>query len=291
MHIRLLPPNVKGILWALLATALLSIATAMIKSSVADFHVLQVLFIRQSVILLSVLPIIARNFPDSLKTQHPKLNVIRLLGAFTALSTGIWAVSLLPLSTAITLGFSRVFLVTLLAMYFLGEGFGRHRLFAILIGFGGVVVIMRPSVEGFANLNTIVPLVGALGAAVAVTCVRQLTKTEKTSAMLSYQAIFVGVLAGIPMFWLWVTPSWAQLAQLVGIGVVSTLGQWAGISALRQGEASLIASIGFMQMIYALILGYVFFAELPDKFTLIGAGLIIGSALYTIRREAMAKAK
>ncbi|NOX74199.1 MAG: EamA family transporter [Alphaproteobacteria bacterium] len=93
------------------------------------------------------------------------------------------------------------------------------------------------------------------------------------------------------MIWLWVTPSWPQLLQLVGVGVVASLGQWAGISALRQGEASLISSIGFMQMIYALILGYVFFAELPDRFTLIGAGLIIGSALYTIRREAMAKAE
>ncbi len=283
------PGNFQGILWALLATALLSIATALIKSSVADFHVLQVLFMRQAVIFVTVVPILARNFPASLKTTRPKLHVIRLLGAFTALSAGIWAVSLLSLSTAVTLGFSRVFFVTLLAMYFLGEAFGRHRLFAILAGFGGVVIIMRPSVAGFANLDTLVPVIGAMGAAVAVTCVRHLAQTEKTATLLSYQAIFVGVLAGVPMFWLWVTPSWPQLAQLVAIGLIAAAGQWAGIRALRLGEASVISSIGFMQLIYALALGLVFFAELPDRYTLIGAGLIIGSALYTIRREAISK--
>jgi drug/metabolite transporter (DMT)-like permease len=104
--------------------------------------------------------------------------------------------------------------------------------------------------------------------------------------LLSYQAIFVGLLAGVPMSWLWVTPEWTGLGLMVGIGLVSSVGQWLGVRALRAGEASLVAGVEYMKLIYATILGYWLFSEWPDMFTLVGAVLIIGSALFTIHREA-----
>ncbi len=281
--------NIQGVLWALLATGLFAIVAAMAKVAVTEYHVLQILFFRQIVVFLSSLPSIANSFPQSLKTKHPEMHVVRLLGAFVALSTSIWAVAVLPLTTAITLAFAQVFVVALLAMWFLKEPVGLYRIGAVIVGFIGVVVVMRPGVDGLINIYALIPLAGAVGAAFAVISVRKLSQTESTATLLVYQAVFVGILSGIPLLWLWVTPDLPGLLFLLAMGVLATIGQWVGVKALRLGEASVIGNIQYTQLIYATVLGYALFDEIPDAYTLIGAAIIIGSALFIIHREAANK--
>lgn len=283
------PENIQGILWALLATGLFATVAAMAKFAVTEYHVLQILFFRQIVVFSSSLPSIRADFPQSLKTEHPGLHGVRLLGAFVALSTSIWAVAVLPLTTAITLSFAQVFFVALAAAWFLKETVGLHRICAVIVGFIGVVVVMRPGVDGLFNLYALVPLAGAFGAAFAVISVRRLSQTESTATLLFYQATVVGLLAGIPLIWFWVTPDLFGLFYLLSMGVVATLGQWVGIKALRLGEASVIGNIQYTQLVYAAFFGYVFFSEIPDIYTLTGAVIIIGSALYIVHREAVRK--
>lgn len=117
-----------GVSWALLAALLYTLAAAAAKVLVGDFHVLEILFFRQIVVLLSTLPEMRRSFPQALYTSRPGLHAIRLVGAFLALSCGIWAVAVLPLATATTLGFSQVFFVALLARFFSAKLSGRKRL-------------------------------------------------------------------------------------------------------------------------------------------------------------------
>ena len=149
---------------------------------------------------------------------------------------------------------------------------------------------MQPSGDGFINLNALIPLAGAVGAAFAVISVRKLSQTESTATLLLYQAVFVGALAGIPLFWLWVTPDLPGLLLLLAMGILATTGQWVGVKALRLGEASVIGNIQYTQLIYAAILGYALFGETPDTHTLLGAAIIIASALYMVHREAIKKA-
>jgi drug/metabolite transporter (DMT)-like permease len=281
--------NLQGILWALLATGLFAVVAAMAKIAVTEYHVLQILFFRQVVVFLSSLPTIAQDFPEAMKTRHPGLHCLRLLGAFVALSTSIWAVAVLPLTTAITLAFAQVFFVALLAMWFLKEPIGMHRISAVLVGFVGVIVVMRPGVDGLINIHALIPLAGAVGAALAVISVRRLSQTESTATLLFYQAAFVGLLAGVPLIWLWATPDLFGLFFLTAMGILATVGQWVGVKALRLGEASVIGNIQYTQLIYAAILGYFVFNEVPDMFTLIGAAIVIGSALYIVHREAIRK--
>lgn len=283
--------NLQGLLWALAATALFAIVLAMVKSAVIDFHVLQILFIRQLVVFISVLPSLARDFPQNLKTQRPFAHMIRLAGAFVALSTGIWAVALLPLTTATTLAFSQVFFVALLASKFLGEPVGIHRISAISIGFIGVIVAMRPGLDGVATVNSLIPIIGAFGAALAVICVRKLSQSDSTATLLAYQSVAVGVLSGVPLFWLWVTPNLSQLALLVGIGLLATIAQWVGVKALRMGEASVVGNIEYTKLIYAAVLGYLAFSEVPDAYTITGAAIIIGSSIYLFRREVLNRSR
>lgn len=277
--------NVKGILWGLLAAAVFSVVSAMAKVAVTDYHVLQILFFRQIVVFLSVLPDIAGDFRQNLKTQRPGLHAVRLIGAFIALSCGIWAVAVLPLTTATTLAFAQVFFVALLALWFLNEPVGRHRIAAVIVGFVGVLVVMRPGVEGFVDLNAVIPILAALGAAVAITSVRKLSQTDSTATLLVYQSVFVGALAGIPMLWLWVTPDLSGWAFLLAMGVLATLGQWVGVKALRLGEVSLVSNMEYTKLIYAALLGYVLFSEIPDAYTVLGACIIIGSSIYILHRE------
>ncbi|MFT6306794.1 MAG: drug/metabolite transporter (DMT)-like permease [Halioglobus sp.] len=278
-------------LWALIATALFALAAAMAKVAVKDYHILQILFFRQLVVFLSSLPFIASSFPASLKTQQPLIHTYRLIGAFIALSGGIWAVSILPLTTATTLGFAQVFFISLLAWYFLNEPIGTHRLGAVALGFLGVILVMRPGFDGILNVNVLIPTIAALGASVAIISVRKLSQTESTATLLVYQALFVGILAGIPLFWLWVTPDLPGLLFLMAMGVLAAGGQWTGVIALRLGEASVIGSIQYVQLIYAAILGFILFCEVPDRYTLLGAAIIISASLYLMYRESLSKKK
>lgn len=277
--------NHRGILWMLLSTVLAALVAVLAKSAVTQYHILQILFFRQVFVFLSALPGLTRSFPDSLKTQHPLIHALRLIGAFLALFMSVWALSVLPLTTAITLGFSQVLFLSILALVFLKEQVGRHRLIAVAAGFVGVLIVMRPGVDGISGLNALIPIAGAFGAAVAFICVRKLSQTESTETILAYQAIFVGVIAGIPLFWLWKTPDLPGLGLLVSMGVLATMANWFGVKALRLGEASVVGNIEYMKLIYAVALGYVVFDEVPDGYTLVGAAVIILAAVYIFHRE------
>jgi drug/metabolite transporter (DMT)-like permease len=277
--------NISGIIWALVAAGMFAIVAAMSKVAVTEYHVLQILFFRQIVVFLSSLPAIARSFPQSLKTEHTGLHLVRLTGAFTALSCGIWAVAVLPLTAAITLGFAKVFFVALLAHRFLREPVGFHRIIAVVVGFVGVTIVMRPGVDGFFDVESLIPIVGALGAGMAIISVRKLSQTESTATLLVYQAVFVGVLAGVPMFWFWKTPDLYGFLFLAAMGVLATIGQWVGVKALRLGEASVVGNIEYVKLIYAAVLGYLLFQEIPDNYTITGALVIVGSAVYMYHRE------
>lgn len=277
--------NSKAAFLALISTALITGVAALSKAAVVDYHVLQILFFRQCIIFLSTLPQITHDFPNSLKTKNPKVHAIRLTGAFVGLTCGIWAVGLLPLTTATTLAFSQTFFMAILALIFLKESVGIHRIGAIIVGFVGVLIVVRPGSEGFANLGTFIAITGALGAAVAFISVRWLSQSERTATLLVYQATFVGILAAIPMFWLWKTPDFMGWILLTSVGVLAVPAQWIGVTAVRLGESSLLAYIQYAKLLYAGLLGYFIFDEVPDRYTLIGATVIIASALYIFHRE------
>ncbi len=159
----------------------------------------------------------------------------------------------------------------------------------MIVGFIGVVIVMRPGAEGLFDANALIPTIGAIGAAVAATSVRKLSQTESTATLLVYQSLFVGAMAGVPLFWLWETPDLAGLLFLLAMGVVATAGNWIAVKALRLGEASVVGNIEYSQLVYAAILGFVLFSEVPDLYTIAGAAIIVGSSVYIFHREAMRK--
>lgn len=282
--------NLTGVLWALLSTASFATAAAFAKMATEDYHVWEIVFIRQVFVFLSVLPAIVQAFPNRLKTKRPGWHAFRLLGSTTGLLCSFWAVSQLPLPTAATLTFTSTFFVSIFAWWLLGERFGLPRMIAILVGFGGVIVVVRPGLDLFADTYSLIAVTGALGLAIAMTCMRSLAQTESTVVLIAYQAIFIGALSIIALPFVWITPTLEGFLLMSGVGVTSILAQYTVVKSLRAGEAGVIASIEYMKLIYATTLGFVLFATLPDIWTLAGAFIIIGAALFTVIREARSKA-
>lgn len=280
-----LPGNVKGTIWALAATAMFVMVAALVKLASQDYHIAQILFFRQAVMLLLVAPTILRHFPHSLRTARPGLHLLRLCGALAALSLGFTALAHLPLATATTLSFAKVFFVTLIAIPMVGEKIGWHRFTSILVGFIGVLIMLRPDPDAAVSLYAFVAIMGAAGAALAVVSVRKLIQTESTVTLLSYQAIFVGGVVSLPAFWFWQIPDLPGLLLLLSIGFGSFAGQWLGVQSYRAGEVSVVTSMEYTKLIYATIIGIIVFSEWPDLNTLIGAAIIISAAIYTIIRE------
>ncbi len=268
----------KAIFLALIATALVALTAAMAKTAAAEVPVLEILFFRQIVVLASTLPAFV-NTKSILRSAKPALHSLRLLGAVTALGFGLWAVAVLPLTTAITLSFMQVIFVALMAPWFLGEPANRNRMLATMLGFVGVILFLNPT--GLADIRIFIPLVGAFGAAIALLTVRRLSQSESTDTLLAYQAIFIGAFAAVPMLWLWKTPSLPTLALLFGIGALATFSQRLSIHALRLGHATIIANIGYTQILYATLLGMLLFGETLTMREAVSTGLIISAALLT----------
>ena len=115
------------------------------------------------------------------------------------------------------------------------------------------------------------------------------SQSESTQTLLVYQSLFVGVLAGVPLFWFWKSPDLGGALFLLAMGILATVGQWVGVKALRLGEAIVVGNIQYMQLIYAAILGFFLFGEVPDIYMIAGAAIIIGSSIYIIHCEALSK--
>ncbi|GGB36489.1 multidrug transporter [Roseibium aquae] len=285
--IKRLPANTIGALWILQAAFLFTVMTALIKLVGDGLTVFQILAIRQAIMVAIVAPKIVPNLPGSLATRRPGLQAARIVFASTAMLCGFTAIIHMPLADATALGFSKTFFVTVFAILFLGEQVGRHRWGATIVGFIGVLVMLRPDGEGLIDPYALMAIVGAAAAGMVMIILRILTRTDAPVTILTYQATFVGLIMAIPAYLTWQTPTFDQWVLLGLIGVVSWAAQMSNIQAFRAGEATAIASLDYTRLLYATLFGAFLFGHWPSVETLVGAVIIIAASLYTVRREAI----
>jgi drug/metabolite transporter (DMT)-like permease len=148
-----------------------------------------------------------------------------------------------------------------------------------------VVIVAWPTPEQALNAYSLLAVVSAAAVSFVMILVRQLSKVDPPITILTYQALGVGLLMLPPTIWFWQTPTWADLLLIVGIGIVSVIGQTCNILALRAAEASALAPLDYSKLIYALALGYLIFSEWPEPRVFVGAFIIIAAAIYTLHRE------
>lgn len=282
---RHLPGNVRGGLWVLLGSLFFAVMVVLIKIAGRSLHVTEILFFRQLTMLLLAAPVILRYFPSSLITALPGLQFLRVSIAFLAMLLGFSAIIHLPLAEATTLNFAKTFFVGILAIIFLGEVVGVRRWGAMFMGFVGVVVIAWPDGGSAFNIYSLMAVGSAAAVACVMTMMRTIAQVDKPVTILSYQAIGVGILMIPPTIWFWKTPTLADLVLVAVIGAVSSVGQLCNIQAFKVGEASAIATLDYVRLIYAIIFGFLIFNEWPEPRVFVGAAIIVGAAIYTLHRE------
>ncbi len=287
---RSLSPNLEGALW-MLASALVFTANGVLVKALAEtgMSFFQIALARAGFALLAILPFVYLAGWRALRTAYPGTHVIRAVCGAGAMLSGFYALSHLPLADVTAIGFTTPLFATILAILFLGETVRWRRWTATLVGFGGVLIMLRPgallSGEGIALDGFLAALGMAAGIAVAVIMVKRLPKSEHQAVMLLWFCLASIALAVVPAIQAWQNPSLEQWLMLAGVGVIGVSGQSLIIRAYRAGEASFVAPFDYSKILFAMAFGFLFFAEIPEIWTLAGAAVIVASSLYIAQRE------
>ena len=210
-----------------------------------------------------------------------RLHAVRAVLGLSAMYCMFLALVHLPLANAVLLKMTAPLFIPLVAMFWLGESLDRRTLAALVIGFAGVVVILRP--EGSWDAIAMVGLLGGAFMAAAKVSVRRLTHVEPVMRIVFYFALFATLLSALPLPWRWQTPVGNEWWLLLALGVFGTGAQFLLTHALRLSHASVIAPLSYASLVFGALLGYMFWKEVPAPGFFLGAVLVVMAGLLVVR--------
>lgn len=280
--------NVRGSILIIIGTFVGTLMVSCIKVLGQRIPVVEILFMRQVVLLLVIAPMMVRNFPGVFVSRHRKLHFIRVGVSSIAMITGFTAFVHLPLAEATTIGFARTLFTTVLAVLILHETVGLRRWSATALGFIGVVVVVQPGSDSF-SLYALAAILSAFLVALLMIFLRTLSQVDKPITIMSYQAVFLTLILAAPALYFWVTPTWTELVLVIVAGTLMSVMQWLNIQAYKVGEAAAIAPMDYFRLFFATLIGIWFFSEIPTIWTFVGAGIILLSSAYTMHRNSIRK--
>jgi drug/metabolite transporter (DMT)-like permease len=220
-----------------------------------------------------------------LKTSRPLGHLHRAAVGLLGMVCNFFALQRLPLTEATAFTFAAPLFMTALSAFLLREPVGRHRWGAVVVGFIGVLIMVRPE-PGHMNVGGVAfALAAAAGSAMAMVQIRQIAVTEKGPTIVFYFTLAGTVLGGAVSAFNWVTPDPATLAVLILGGVIGGIGQLFLTEAIRVAPVGVVAPFDYTQLIWATGLGFLIWGELPHAVTLVGAGVVAASGIYILHRE------
>ena len=284
-----LTPAVRGMLWAAIAGVLFSSLNTVVRSITLNLDVYESLFLRYAFGLLVMLPWVLRD-PPSYVPKDVKGQFWR--GAVHTMGLMFWFTALphTTLADMTALGFTGPIFIMLGAAWFLGEKMRADRWVAALIGFAGVLVVVGPQLDGSGGIYTLVMLASSPMFAASFLITKALTRTESASVIVFWQSLTVS-LFGLPMaIYGWQHPTLWQWVGFLAAGVLGSLGHYCLTRGFRATDISVTQSLRFLDLVWASVLGWWVFADVPRSTTLLGALVIMASTLWIARRESRARA-
>jgi len=283
-----LSATARGAFWMVLATLLFASMHGVIKALSGEMHPFQIAFLRNVFGLLLFLPWFWRRGLNLLQTNQFGLHCLRasimsanMLAAFTA-------ISLIPLAQIAALQMAMPLAITLGAILLLGEKARLRRWTALCIGFCGTLVIIRPGFQEISLgvwLMLLVVVLGSTGRLLA----KRMTAQDSPVTISAYMNLLMTPLTLLPALWVWQTPTFTHLLILLIMGLLGSGAQLALVQAYQAADMGAVEPITFLRLIWASLIGYFFFAQVPDIWTLLGGFIIFVSATYIVRREAQLK--
>ncbi|MFN4284264.1 MAG: DMT family transporter [Alphaproteobacteria bacterium] len=284
-----LPGPAKGALWMSLAAASFAVMSALVRYLSQQISPLEVAFFRNLFGLAFLLPTLIQAGWANMRTNNFKRYSLRAALGLTSMYTWFIGLAYLPLADATTLSFIAPIIACIFAVVFLGERAGWRRWSAIVVAFGGALLILRP---GFQEIPpaAILLLLGTVATAGSVITVKVLSRTEPASAIVGYMGIYMTPISLIPALFVWTTPSWDLWPWIVLMGAAATLGQWGMTQAYAAADATVVLPFDYVRLPIIAVIAYFIFAETPDAMTYLGGLIIAAATIYIAHRESkMAK--
>ncbi|MFB6417262.1 MULTISPECIES: DMT family transporter [Bradyrhizobium] len=272
-----------GIGLMVLSIFMFSFGDAMGKFLVGTYSVGQLLFLRAWAALLLLSPLIWKQRHQFLHLERPRLQFVRVVLSTLEVAAFFLATVYLPLADVITYYLAGPIFVTAMSAIFLGEKVGWRRWTAILIGFCGVLIALRPSAQTV-SLPALIALGGSLSFATLMLITRSLRKTPDI-VMASSQFVGTFSLGAVLSAFHWVPPTSGSLVIFAAAGLVSVTALFCVNRSLKLAPASVVVPYQYSMIVWAVIFGFVVFGDVPSMATLIGAAIIIGAGFYIYLRE------
>ena len=279
----------KAIIFNLLAWVMLPIMDGFAKYLSAELPVLQITWARYFFTVVFTFPLMLFYFKKYLVwTDKPKLQLIRGLILLTANISFFYSISVISLPKALTLAFVAPLVVTAFSPFFLGESVGYRRWAAVIIGFIGSLVVIRP---GFLEIN--LASLAALGTGIMygfyLIITRKLSTSDNPLLTLLLTGVVGAIIATTFMPFVWVSPTFNQWSIMAAIGLFACIGHLFIILSLKYADASKLAPFSYFEIVTNIIIAYYFFGDFPDSWTFLGLFIIVFSGIYISRRENIVK--
>ena len=272
----------------LMATVAFTAMHAMIRYAAQGLHPFEVAFFRNLLGLVFLAPVLFRYGVAPLRTRKLKVHALRGILNLASMLCFFYAVTIAPFADVTALTFTAPIFASALAIVFFGERVGPVRWAAIVIGFFGAVVILRPGF-GEIGLGPMLTVAAALLWALAMLVIKALTRTESSLTITAYMMIVLApmsFLAALP-FWTWPAPE--QYLTLFILAALGTCGHLCLNQALKEGDTSLVSPVDYVRLVWAALIGYLAFGEVPDAMTWIGGLMICAGAGFVAWHEGRRK--
>ena len=286
-----LSPNFKGFIFILMASATFPIMGTIVKYLTLELHPFQLAFFRCFFGLIILIPIILKNKPNKiLNTNRLKLHIIRGLFGIGAIMAGFTALSMMPLATAVTLGYTRILFLVPLAIIFVGEKPGFLRILLIICGFLGVILIINPNNDtGVTYYSAVIALIGAFFVSCVKLTVKSLTSSEATLTIQLYYGIISSIGLLIPCIIFWNSVTLSNLFLIFLAAICGTIAQMFTIWGLRNSTTTVVMPADYTRLIFAGIYGFLIFNEIPYLNEIIGSIVIIIATMIILLLDQIKK--
>lgn len=273
---------------AVVGIALLSLMDALIKLLSARYPVLEIAFLRFAIGAILILAIVAIVRPRVPSRETVRINFVRALLVATTAVCFFYALSVLPLADVVALSFLAPIFMALFAAFFLGERLDGRVLVALAFGFAGMLVIVFGGIGIEAGARNLLGVAGALAAAVtyalAMVLLRARARRDGIVTIVAFQHVFPALVLAGPAAFVWTPPVGLDIWLFALVGTLGVVGHLMLARAFRAAEAARLAPLDYTSLVFASVLGFLMFAEVPGLATIAGAGLIVAAAFVVSRR-------
>jgi len=276
----------RAILLMVGSVAFFAVMDALVKDLGSRYPTMQMMFFRSLFAFVPIMLLILHNGSlQALRMNSITGHLLRSLVGVGAMFCFFYAYSRMPLADVVAISFAAPVFVVALSVPLLGERVGPRRWTAVLIGFAGVMIMLRPGPDMLSSV-ALVPLVGTGLFAVAMIVLRKLGRTETSASVAFTFTLSCTLVSGLALPFVWVSPDLADLAALIAVGLLGGVGQILMTTAFKHGDVAIVAPFEYTSMIWATLLGFAFWNEIPGLNIWVGVAVVMASGMFILLREA-----